>query len=705
MIIDTDLPRVRSRRCARWAVAATAGLLALLLVSVRGGTEPRAPRDEDRATALDTVKLLEGGHLTGHRLDDEISRRIFHRFFATLDPLKSYFRAADLREFSEFETRLDDCLHAGDLEFAYQVHRRYLERVATCIGWALELAAAPLDPQEADDVILDGEAAAWAKDEEEARRRWRGRIHYELLSMIADGTTEAEARKRLEKRYRTLAKDLPQITDDELVELYLNALTTAFDPHSSYMGRRSLEDFRISLELSLEGIGALLGQEDGVTVVKEVIPGGAADLDGRLKAGDRIVGVGEGVAGEIVDIVEMRSREVVRRVRGKAGTTVRLEVLPAGKDQRTIYQLTRRKIELKEHGARGEVVETPAGGATPPLKIGVLTLPSFYADAGADQEGGESVTSATHDVRRILGEFRRSKVDGVVVDLRTNGGGLLPEAVGVAGLFIDQGPILQAKDRDGNITRYPDTEPGVAYDGPLVVLESRFSASASEIFAGAIQDYGRGLIVGDAHTHGKGTVQRMLDLGQLLAGIRQDPTLGALKLTVEQFYRPHGESTQARGVVADVVLPSWTDDDRFGEVKEEYALPFDQVGKSAYTAMGSVTPAQLARVREASRARLSSRPELAAYAQRVARLRAKLARKVLHFDAATLREERRDVVEADGDLGTAATADGAGPDGGSKAAGATGAAGAAKPKPFGSNPYTGEVVAITADLIRAVRQQ
>ncbi|MBI3272567.1 MAG: carboxy terminal-processing peptidase [Planctomycetes bacterium] len=690
----------RSGCPSRRRTLALAFLLAALLAAAPAGTEPREQRVEDRATAMDTVKLLEAAHLTGHKLDDEYSRRIYHQFFQSLDPLKAYFLDSDMREFAAFETRLDDRLRIGDLEFAYRVYKRYLERIASCVKWAEEFAAAPLDPKQADDVILDGESATWAKDEDEARRRWRGRIHYEILSMLVDGTTEAEARKRIEKRYRFLAKDLPQLTDDELVEMYLNALATAFDPHTSYMGSRTLEDFRISIELSLEGIGALLTQEDGLTVVRELVPGGAADLDGRLKAGDRIVGVGEGADGEIVDVIEMRQREVVKRIRGKAGTIVRLEVLPAGQSKRSLYAVTRRKIELKERGARGEVVETQPEGATAPLKIGVITLPSFYADPSSDQEGGESAASATHDMRRLLGQFREKKVDGVVVDLRSNGGGLLPEAISVTGLFIDQGPVVQVKDRKGKVTAYPDADPGVAWDGPLVLLESRFSASASEIFAGAIQDYGRGLIVGDAHTHGKGTVQRVLDLAELLLGSRNDSSLGALKLTIEQFYRPSGESTQTRGVVADVVLPSWTDDDRYGEAKAEYALAFDRIGKASYAPSRRWTADQLRGIREASRARLAARPGLAAYARHTERLRERLARKVLHFDESTLREDRRALVEDDPESAEAAASTG---DGG---AGGTGAPAAVtpKPKPFGATPYTQEVLEITAALVRAHRQ-
>ncbi|MBI5368178.1 MAG: carboxy terminal-processing peptidase [Planctomycetes bacterium] len=688
------------------------GAAALLLSLAAAGlarTEPTAPRIEDSATVLDVNKLLSAAHLTGRKLDDAASRRIYKNFLKSLDPMKLYFSASDIAEFAAQETALDDKLRVGDLKFAYLVFKRYLERVATRVEWAVAAANAPFDPAAEEEVTVDGEAAVWAPDEEAARARWQTYVHYQIAGLVADGTAEADARKRLEKRYRTLAKDLPQTGDDELVELYLNAMTMAYDPHTSYMGPRTLEDFRISIELSLEGIGALLAQEDGITVVREVIPGGAAALDGRLKAGDRIVAVGQGEHEDLVDVVEMRQRDVVRKIRGKAGTLVRLEVMPAGATGRVVYALTRRKVELKEQAARGEIVEiaaAPGGGAA--LKVGVITLPSFYADAAANRPGGEGEASATHDMRRLLDGWKAQKLDGVIVDLRTNGGGLLPESIGVTGLFIDQGPVVQVKGREGKVTVYPDTDAGTAWDGPLVLVISRFSASASEIFAGAIQDYGRGLIVGDARTHGKGTVQRILNLSALVGGVENDSSLGALKLTVEQFYRPSGDSTQARGVLSDVALPAWTDDDRYGESRSEGALAFDRIARAEFAGTGNLTTEEVKRLAAASRARFAARPELVADAQQTEAARARLERKSVRFTVASLQAERKALAAEQGEEADGPAA-GAGAAGGGAAAGASGGGkegepAAAKKKPFGSIPYTREVLEIAADYIRAAKK-
>ncbi len=661
-------------------------LAVLLALAALAFADPTEPTQADRTIAIDVCAIVQEGHLLHQPVDDVISRRMYSRFLESFDPSKMYFLQADIAEFSPFVIELDDQLPTGDLEFMSRVFTRYLKRFDQCVEWAAELLQAPHDFTQPGRVILDADAAAWAQDEGALRDRWEGRIKYELLNLIIDGVAEAEARQRIEKRYRMIAKERHQMRNDEVLETYLNALAASYDPHSQYMSPSTLEDFNISLQLSLEGIGASLTSEDGVCTVREVIPGGAADRDGRFKPGDRIVGVGQGETGEILDVVEMRLRDLVRMIRGKAGTVVRIEVMPAKSTKREIYTLTRAKVELTNRGARGEVVEVPGGPEGRPCKLGVVNLPSFYAAEDAYEaprarkgQPQPAVKTATEDVRAILKDFQAKGVDGVVVDLRWNGGGLLQESIGVAGLFVDEGPIVQVKDnRRIQIDR--DEEPGVAWDGPLVVLVSRLTASASEIVAGAIQDYGRGLIVGDTHTHGKGTVQRIFDLTELLPSQHGD-NLGAIKLTLQKFYRPNGESTQLRGVISDLVLPAWTDHDDFGEANLPHAMEFDRIASSRFTPMGTVPPETVRTLRERSQARKAEDEGLLKLAERARKLHEWRARKVLTFTEASLREDLKQFADDEKKIEQATDED-------------------AKREAFGHDAYEREVLQIACDLIR-----
>jgi len=386
------------------------------------------------------------------------------------------------------------------------------------------------------------------------------------------------------------------------------------------MSPDTLKNFEIGMKLELDGIGAQLKGEDGYTTIVELTPGGAADKDGRLKAKDRVVGVGQGNEGEIVDVVDMNLNEVVRLIRGKRGTIVRLKVVPVGDTAPKVYDITRAKIELKDAEARGEVIEHGAKADGTPWRIGVINLPSFYMDMAGAQQGQADYKSSTRDCRRLLDQFREQGVDGVVLDLRNNGGGSLPEAIKLTGLFIDRGPVVQIKDADHQVRPYDDTEAGVSWEGPLVVLTNKFSASASEILAGAIQDYQRGIIVGDEATHGKGTVQSLLDLGrQLFQRFDNAPSLGAIKITMQQFYRPSGASTQLEGVKSDVVLPSLTTHLPVGEGDLDHAIPFDRVQPARYTAVDRVSAALVERLRERSESRVEGRKEFAKLADDVAR--------------------------------------------------------------------------------------
>lgn len=549
-----------------------------LSLASTAGARPTQPSRQDHTIAISVAAKMQRDHLTGQRLDDTISERCLKTFTKDLDPLKLFFTQGDIDEFNRSKDQLDDTLRQGDIGFAYQVFARFLQRVDERIA----LAMAELDKAQNFDLdesmATDPDTFTFAKTPEEAAARWHQRVKFDLLKETADKVPLDEAVKKLKKRYGSIQKSWQQTDNDELLERYLTAMTSAFDPHSSYMAPSTLDNFNIQMRLELDGIGASLRGVDGYTVVQNIIPGGAADKNGGLKPEDKIVGVGEGTSGPMEDIVDMKLNDVVKKIRGKRGTVVRLEVEPKDGGAHKTVAITRDRIELKDSEARGEVIERGKKADGTPFKIGIIQLPSFYMDMDGARLGLADYKSTTRDVRRLLEEFKAKKADAVVVDLRWNGGGSLTEAVNMTGLFIDGGPIVQVKDSAGRTQPYKDPEPGLVWEGPLVVMINKFSASASEIFAGAIQDYNRGLIIGDHSTHGKGTVQQLFDLSSELFRLREPPKMGALKLTIQQFYRPGGDSTQNRGVVSDVELPSLTSHlEKISESDLDYALEFSKV--------------------------------------------------------------------------------------------------------------------------------
>ena len=578
------------------------------------------PGTNDRHIAVAVRRHLEREHFLRQPIDDAIARRWFDTFLEALDPMKVYFLQSDVDAFAARRDQLDDLVKRGDVGFAYEVLERFLRRVDERLPLIERLIAQEHDFTAPETIVIDRKATRWARDAAEAEDVWRRRIKYDLLVQRMEKTPPDEAKDKLQRRYRSFAKRMHQMSADELLETFLSSLTSSFDPHTSFMSPDTLKNFEIGMKLELDGIGAQLKGEDGYTTIVELTPGGAADKDGRLKAKDRVVGVGQGNEGEIVDVVDMNLNEVVRLIRGKRGTVVRLKVVPVGETAPKVYDITRAKIELKDAEARGEVIEHGAKADGTPWRIGVINLPSFYMDMAGAQQGQADYKSSTRDCRRLLDQFREQGVDGVVLDLRNNGGGSLPEAIKLTGLFIDRGPVVQIKDADHQVRPYDDTEAGVSWEGPLVVLTNKFSASASEILAGAIQDYHRGIIVGDEATHGKGTVQSLLDLGrQLFQRFDNAPSLGAIKITMQQFYRPSGASTQLEGVKSDVVLPSLTTHLPVGEGDLDHAIPFDRVQPARYTAVDRVSAALVERLRERSESRVEGRKEFAKLADDVAR--------------------------------------------------------------------------------------
>ncbi|HEY4759701.1 MAG TPA: S41 family peptidase, partial [Thermoguttaceae bacterium] len=436
-------------------------------------SDPVGPRPVDRQIT-NTVTTLLRNHLSRHPLDKEIAGRWMKEFFKTLDPMKVYFYQSDVDEFAQHQDELIDLVRKGDIKFAYVVFQRFMQRVDERVKMIDELLSQPQDFTIDEEMITDRDELQYPKDPNEARERWRKRIKYDLLVLKTDKDDKdkkegKEAIDKLTQRYHSYAKRWHQTDPDELLEVYLNSLTTSFDPHTSYMSPRTQEDFEIMMRLELEGIGASLLSEDGYTVVKDLVPGGAADKDGRLKVEDKIVGVGEGEDGPMVDVVDMKLRDVVNLIRGKRGKVVRLEVEPVG-GERKLLKITREKIELKDKEAKGEIFEVGNRPDGTPYKIGVIDLPSFYMDMTGYRRGISDFRSTTRDVRAILEDFNKKGVDAVVLDLRRNGGGSLPEAINLSGLFIKDGPVVQVKDADGRVLPYYDPDPGIVWSGPLVVL-------------------------------------------------------------------------------------------------------------------------------------------------------------------------------------------------------------------------------------------
>jgi carboxyl-terminal processing protease len=527
-------------------------------------------------------------HFSHHQFTDELSQRTLENFVKAWDPGKLYFFKSDVEEFKKkFADKLDDQIYGNmDCSAIDKVMNRYSKRFEERQKNIGKLVDAKYDFSKEEYLKVDREAIDYPATLEEVNERWRKRVKFQLLTLKTslDGDME-KARKKLHKRYDLAVKRHNDLTKDRVFGIFLNAFSTALDPHSSYMPADELEDFRIRTRLSLEGIGASLRSEDGFTIVASLVKGGAAEKSGQLEVGDKIIAVAQG-DGEPVDVIDMDLQEVVKKIRGARGTTVKLTVIreDAKKTRKMVIPIVREKIQLVEQQASSEIIDlsvTGEDGKAKTVKVGVLTLPSFYIDFEGRQKRRKNYRSSSNDTRQELQKLKKADVDAVIMDLRNNGGGSLEESIKVAGLFFDEGPVVQIKARNGETETYEDPDPKTWYDGPLVVMINRHSASASEIFAGAIQDYQRGLIVGDSHTFGKGTVQNLNDLA---------PQLGAIKVTVNQFYRASGISTQMQGVEADIVLPSLVDQLEIGEKYYDFALPYEKIETAKFKKWKMVEP-------------------------------------------------------------------------------------------------------------------
>lgn len=623
------------------AASVLTGVVVLLVASTIGAQQLANPAGTlDSTTAKLVAEMVSKYHISQSQIDDKISQKLVKRLLKELDPQKQYFLQSDIAEFERYNTHLDDLIKQGNVDFARLVFDRYKQRLDERMTVAHKLIDAPHDFTLDESMSVDGDKLPWATTAAELDERWRKRIKYDILSLKLDKTEIEDAKTRLHKRYDTLRRTARDTEDSEILEMYLSAMAHCFDPHSSYMSPNTLDDFNIQMRLSLEGIGAALRSEDGMTTVAQIVVGGAAEKDGRLKVGDKITAVRQ-IDGDWVDIIEMKLSKVVRLIRGKEGTTVNLRVISATGETNELA-LVRQKIELKSSEVKGEIIESGKWLPGTNTRVGVINIPSFYRDFGGAQEGLENFKSTARDVAAVLADFRtKGGVDVVVVDLRMNGGGALSEAIEVTGLFIDQGPVVQVKEQNGRIKSHDDTNPGLMYDGPLVVLCNRLSASASEIFAGAIKDYRRGIVIGDQTTHGKGTVQNVMPVSNQMFGLlgnRQNR--GALKLTINQFYRVNGDSTQNLGVQSDIVLPSLIDHMDLGESFLENSLAFDKIDPARHVIYDMVTPGIVTGLKDRSQQRVTANVEFQKIQQDIARYLERKNRKSVSLNEEQLKRER-----------------------------------------------------------------
>ena len=597
------------RRSAGWIAAS---LLTIFVLSGAGSVQAPAstailppgaiaPTDAHRATARKIGRILEDAHYSRMPIDDKLSEQVFQRYLDFLDSQRSYFLATDIADFQQYRLKFDDMIRTGDVDPAFVIFARFQQRNRERIQYALNLLKTEPDWAVNETFEFDRQHVAWPANANDMNELWRKRVKNDALSLMLTNKQWPEVSDLLTKRYDRVLHRVDQITAEDVFENLMNAYARTFDPHSSYFSPHNSEEYRIQMSLNYEGIGASLELADDYVTIRNVIEGGPAAVSGTLNPNDRITGVAQGKEGAVQDVIGWRLDDVVQLIRGKAGTTVRLQVLPAGAAPGAAEKMlpfVRNKVTLEAQAAHKEVKNVTRNGRM--LKIGVITVPGFYQDIAAQSAGDQNFRSTTRDVLRLINELKTESIDGLVLDLRGDGGGYLPEATALTGLFIDHGPVVQLKDTNGRLEVLDDPEPSAAYDGPLAVLVDRFSASASEIFAGAIQDYHRGVILGQ-RTFGKGTVQSLMPLDRM----SQKPTSGQLTVTIGKFYRVTGESTQHRGVEPDVQLPSAIDMKEVGESALEAALPWDRIPGvpfQASAAAGSTLPVSTLASAEDSRA-------------------------------------------------------------------------------------------------------
>lgn len=584
-------------------------------------------------------QILDSYHFKKIKLNDSLSSIILDEYIATLDNNRSYFLASDIKSFEKYRNAIDDLTKMGNVSVAYEIYdvfkKRFEERMAYVKN---KLIPMEFDYTLDEEYNMDRSEASWMKAEKELNDLWRKIIKSQSLSLKLNGKKPEEIQKIITERYERFEKAISQYEADDIFELYMNNIAEAFDPHTNYFSPRTSERFEQNMSLSLEGIGARLQSENDYTKVVQILPGGPAEKSDLIHENDRIVGVAQGDDGEMVDVIGWRLDDVVDLIKGPKGTVVRLEILPAesginGKSE--VITLTREKIKLEDLQAKAETIKFKKDGRD--FKIGVITVPSFYMEFEAYQAGDPDYNSTTRDVRRLVEELKDQNIDGLMMDLRNNGGGSLAEAIDLTGLFIKDGPVVQVKTSSNQIEVGEDEDPSVIYDGPMAVLINRFSASASEIFAGAIQDYQRGIVLGE-QTFGKGTVQSVIDLSRYL-NVPGDVKVGQLKITLQKFYRVTGSSTQHLGVNPDIAFPSAFDADEFGESSSVNALPWDQIKSTNFDNLERVSPQLVSRLTRDYDQRLLTDPGLKALVTEANELKEALAKNTVSLNEEQRRKE------------------------------------------------------------------
>ncbi|TDJ17068.1 MAG: tail-specific protease [Gammaproteobacteria bacterium] len=528
--------------------------------------------------------IINSYHYRTKPIDNTLSSLIFDNFLESLDPNHSFFLNEDIQNISKYRDKLDDALLKTELEPAFDIFKTYRQRVKERIEYAVSELGKEFDFEIDEEYLFDRRELTWANDVEELNEIWRKRVKNDMLNLLlTTGKEKTEIKDTLRKRYQRIYTSTFQLDSDDVFQTFINAYTTSIEPHTSYFSPRTSENFDISMRLSLEGIGAVLRNENDYTLIQKIIPGGPADLSKKLHAKDKIIGVGQGESGEIIDVIGWRLDDVVELIRGPKDTVLRLEIIPGKtgvEDLSKILTLTRNRIKLEGSAAKAKVIDLPELDK----KIGVINIPTFYVDFAAQAKGEPDFRSTSTDVQKLVTDLVKEDVEGIIIDLRGNGGGSLSEALALTGLFIEEGPIVQTKDASGKIDINVDPDPSLFYAGPLAVLVDRNSASASEIFAGAIQDYQRGIIIGEP-TYGKGTVQNIVDLNRFIKNSEDDH--GKLKTTIAQFFRISGGSTQNKGIIPDIVFPTAIDIEDYGERSLDNALPWDKVEPARYIKVSS----------------------------------------------------------------------------------------------------------------------
>ena len=604
---------------------------------------PLRPLAEHPRTSVNVVEQLRRNHYIRKPIDDELSSAMFDKYLSMLDGNRSYFLASDIETFESLRFTLDDALKDSDLDPAFYIFNRYQQRLLERLNYSLLLLEQGLDQFDfaaEESLLIDREAAPWPVDSRYQDDLWRRRLKAQVLSLRLNDKEPTEISEILTKRLRNQIKMANRNKSEDAFQLYMNAFASTFDPHTQYFSPRTSENFNINMSLSLEGIGAVLKSEDDATSIVRLVPAGPAAKSKAIKPTDKITAVGQGVNGPMIDIVGWRLDDVVELIRGPRGSTVQLEVMGANTDDKTSRRVTivRNTIKLEEQAAQAKIIEVnqpQAFGLTPvsktnndkPMRIGVIEIPTFYIDFKAQQQGIKDFRSTTRDVRRLINQLRAENIEGLIIDLRSNGGGSLQEADSMTGLFIGAGPTVQVKAARRQANVYRSTVDQVAWSGPLAVMVNRLSASASEIFAGAIQDYERGVVIG-SQTFGKGTVQTLIPLNR-----------GQLKLTAAKFYRISGESTQHQGVTPDVTFPTLVDASRIGESTLDDAMPWDMIRPAVFTPINRMS-ANIGALRQRHEQRAANDPHFDYYHALRARSEEKSEQQYLSLNEGTRRAEK-----------------------------------------------------------------